>query len=557
MIDYDKIKIQKLDDEVWPVGDVEDIGPFFKLWKTIQGKCGRGTLEVEPAWGSFRRFYEWASKEAPDEDMELLFGHPEKEYYNDRRWRLKSKMDANDRSVIREAEAFFITKQLKDELDETWIALSFRAEGEDPYWRAKPDFPALLRGVRGNLAKLQVEYGDPEHAAGLKAHLTKLVTLVEQQIPVTEKLVIRPVITTVPEGAAIAEYAPTTSAVYLPQSAKPKPPVPQVPPTTSYLAEIAEAIAKACEYAGEDITSEEIYSTYWQLQDEYLWAHQQVPKWEYGTIRDTLEDLVRGRQSPLQRLEAVSDAVTAVSSAVTLLDQRQRDVEAALEVRCEVEKRHQLRIQELIESAATVDEALQGILPQVTSEFEKVWETIDASAQAMKALSDAVHRIEESLVAEKRDRLMSFPTGVKQALTPPSKLNPLGEAVQAAAPQADADAYKWVKPVIDKAVEPEAAAPVSQQEVVIIGLLGPQARDIETRLGDKFAFTFYSTDTKSQRLQNGCKDKVVVVMTGFMAHRTYEAVKKVASRIVHSNGGISGLERDLTELYGSLTANAA
>ena len=568
MIDYDKIKIQKLDDEVWPVGDVEDIGPFFKLWKTIQGKCGRGTLEVEPAWGSFRRFYEWASKEAPDaEDMELLFGHPEKEYYNDRRWRLKSKMDANDRSVIREAEAFFIGKRLKDELDETWIALSFRAEGEDPYWRAKPDFPALLRGVRGNLAKLQVEYGDPEHAAGLKAHLTKLGALVEQQIlatvttvafttPVSDRptpirglgesevrTAIRSVITTVPEGRSGAPHVPIRQV--------------SPGPTTSYLAEIAEAIAKACEYAGEEISSEEIYGSYYELQDEYLWAHQQVPKWEYGTIRDTLEDLVRGRQSPLQRLEAVSDAVTAVSSAVTLLDQRQRDVEAALEVRCEVEKRHQLRIQELIASAATVDEALQGILPQVTSEFEKVWETIDASAQAMKALSDAVHRIEESLVAEKRDRLMSFPTGVKQALTPPSKLNPLGEAVQSAAPQADAEAYKWVKPVIDKAVEPEAAAPVSQQEVVIIGLLGPQARDIETRLGDKFAFTFYSTDTKSQRLQNGCKDKVVVVMTGFMAHRTYEAVKKVASRIVHSNGGISGLERDLTELYVSLTANAA
>jgi hypothetical protein len=76
-------------------------------------------------------------------------------------------------------------------------------------------------------------------------------------------------------------------------------------------------------------------------------------------------------------------------------------------------------------------------------------------------------------------------------------------------------------------------------------------------LGDKFTFTFYGTDTKSQRLQNGCKDKVVVVMTSFMAHRTYGAVKKVAARIAHCNGGISALERDLTELYGSLTAIAA
>lgn len=545
MIDYTKLKIQKLDDEVWPVGDAADIKPFFKLWKTIQGKCGRGTLEVEPAWASFRRFYEWASLEAPyREEMELLFGSPEKDFFNTPSWRLKTKMSSNPASEIKEGGAFFITKRLMEELMDVWVILSIVARGEDPYGE-KPDYPAMERMVKGNLAKLQTEYGNPEHAAGLKAHLTKLVGLLEQHSPATEKLVIRPVITTVPEGL------PTIASAGTPT------PTAQSQDCWDYLTEIAEAIARACEYGGEDVASEAIYNHYFELQDEYLWDHLQIRHWEYGTIREPLEDMVRGIESPEQRLNTIAAAVTAAATTTNRLADSQRRMEAELLDRRLVELRHSRQLEELTTADATLRQLVMDNQAQVTSEFEKVWETLDASAQAMKALSDAVHRIEESLVAEKRDRLMSFPTGVKQALTPPSKLNPLGEAVQAAAPQADAEAYKWVKPVIDKAVEPEAAAPVSQQEVVIIGLLGPQARDIETRLGDKFAFTFYSTDTKSQRLQNGCKDKVVVVMTGFMAHRTYEAVKKVASRIVHSNGGISGLERDLTELYGSLTANAA
>ena len=545
MKNYNGIKIQQLNDESWPIAAAEVVKPLFRIWKTMQGKCGRGNLGVAPAWESFRRFYEWASLEAPyTEEMELLFGSPEKDFFNTPSWRLKAKMSSNPASEIKEAGAFFVTKRLMEELMDVWVILSMVARGEDPYGE-KPDFPAMLRMVNGNLARLQVEY-DPAHATGLKAHLAKLVGLLEKQIPATEKLVIRPVITTLPEGL------PTIASAGTPT------PAAQSQDCWDHLLEIAEAIARACEYGGEDVTSEAIYNLYFELQDEYLWDHLQIRHWEYGTIREPLEDMVRGIESPEQRLNTIAAAVTAAATTTNRLADSQRRMEAELLERRLAELRHNRQLEELTTADATLRQLVMDNQAQATAEFAKIWETLQAAGEAMSTLSSAVHGIVEAMASEKRDRMMAFPTGVlKQAVAPPAKLNPLIEAVQAAAPQADAEAFKWVRPVIDKAVEPEAAVPVNQQEVVIIGLLGPQARDIEARLGDKFTFTFYGTDTKSQRLQNGCKDKVVVVMTSFMAHRTYEAVKKVAARIVHCNGGISALERDLTELYGSLTAIAA
>ncbi len=181
MKNYNGIKIQQLNDESWPIAAAEVVKPLFRIWKTMQGKCGRGNLGVAPAWESFRRFYEWASLEAPyTEEMELLFGSPEKDFFNTPSWRLKAKMSSNPASEIKEAGAFFVTKRLMEELMDVWVILSMVARGEDPYGE-KPDFPAMLRMVNGNLARLQVEY-DPAHATGLKAHLAKLVGLLEKNL---------------------------------------------------------------------------------------------------------------------------------------------------------------------------------------------------------------------------------------------------------------------------------------------------------------------------------------------------------------------------------------
>ena len=333
MKNYNGIKIQQLNDESWPIAAAEVVKPLFRIWKTMQGKCGRGNLGVAPAWESFRRFYEWASLEAPyTEEMELLFGSPEKDFFNTPSWRLKAKMSSNPASEIKEAGAFFVTKRLMEELMDVWVILSMVARGEDPYGE-KPDFPAMLRMVNGNLARLQVEYG-PAHATGLKAHLAKLVGLLEKQIPATEKLVIRPVITTLPEGL------PTIASAGTPTAA-------QSQDCWDHLLEIAEAIARACEYGGEDVTSEAIYNLYFELQDEYLWDHLQIRHWEYGTIREPLEDMVRGIESPEQRLNTIAAAVTAAATTTNRLADSQRRMEAELLERRLAELRHNRQLEEL------------------------------------------------------------------------------------------------------------------------------------------------------------------------------------------------------------------
>lgn len=97
---------------------------------------------------------------------------------------------------------------------------------------------------------------------------------------------------------------------------------------------------------------------------------------------------------------------------------------------------------------------------------------------------------------------------------------------------------------------PAAASGSPQSQVTIVGLLNDQAKMIESEFSNRFHLRFVSSgDQRSQRISALCKTSArMVVMTGFISHKTESVIHSSKGNLLRVNGGMTGLRRALDQL---------
>lgn len=98
--------------------------------------------------------------------------------------------------------------------------------------------------------------------------------------------------------------------------------------------------------------------------------------------------------------------------------------------------------------------------------------------------------------------------------------------------------------------ETQAASVTPQSQITIVGLLNDQAKMIESEFSDRFNLRFVSSgDQRAQRISALCKSSArMVVMTGFISHKTESVIHSSKGSLLRVNGGMTGLRRALDQL---------
>lgn len=350
--------------------------------------------------------------------------------------------------------------------------------------------------------------------------------------------------------------------------------------------QLAAAIAEASGYSGEKTSSKEIFELYFQLQEKFLLADQQIQPWDWHNLRDRVESMVRMHRSNNQKLDAVMRAAAQLETVVVQINGFLHNLEPAnatalaelsLHVQ-HVERRlasyitndipsFQAHIDRRIKAMDDSNNTLSELLRHQASELRKELQqapapavdmsVVDALKEQMQALllrdearEHELEKLREELRHAKINTMAVFNMRMGNLPMPEKDMLALQDSIRGA--RMKDGLAEVVKEAIAKSAavppaEKEVTHPVALKRATVVGLLNRQAAEIKERYGDRLNLNFVASSHKTKRLRAIAGEGKVFVMVAFISHSVTDALRQEKADVCLINGAVSELAAKLDE----------